>query len=422
MPTPGWNGAGAFNRVYSWVQDKNNGIDITASRMDTDTDNITTAGFNNCLTRDGQGSATAVLPMNGFRHINVGNAQARTDYPAVGQVQDGKFVFAVASGIDTYIASLTPAITSLVDGADYRIRFTNANISATPTLAINGVGTASFTGTISGTTLTVSAVSAGALAVGQLISGAGVTAGQTIASLGTGTGGIGTYILTPSGATVGVGEPMTAAVPIVTPPLMGPLTPGRIYAGWEGILRYVSSIGKLVLLNGLTSPILLTAGTQTGVTSFTLTSLMSSTYSSYQLRIWAILNAGAGSTPTLVMTVSTNNGSSYIGSGYNIEGYSISGGVITVLDSAAAASIFLEHPSRAVQQSNSRIVVDITNPGLAVGSYPVIEVNTISGAGNAPGLIVHTWANLSTGSAINALKFDGPSTTFTCNYELWGLP
>ena len=36
-----WNGAGVFNRIYSWVADKNAGIDITASRMDTDTDDIT---------------------------------------------------------------------------------------------------------------------------------------------------------------------------------------------------------------------------------------------------------------------------------------------------------------------------------------------------------------------------------------------
>jgi hypothetical protein len=57
--------------------------------------------------------------------------------------------------------------------------------------------TCSFTGVISGTTLTASAVT-GTIAVGQLITGTGVTAGTTIVALGTGTGGAGTYIVSAS--------------------------------------------------------------------------------------------------------------------------------------------------------------------------------------------------------------------------------
>jgi hypothetical protein len=49
------------------------------------------------------------------------------------------------------------------------------------------------TGAISGTTLTVSAVTSGVLSVGQTISGSGVTAGTKITALGTGKGGTGTY-------------------------------------------------------------------------------------------------------------------------------------------------------------------------------------------------------------------------------------
>ena len=57
---------------------------------------------------------------------------------------------------------------------------------------------ASVTGSISGTTLTVTAVANGALAVGQAISGSGITAGTTITALGTGTGGTGTYTVSAS--------------------------------------------------------------------------------------------------------------------------------------------------------------------------------------------------------------------------------
>ena len=60
--------------------------------------------------------------------------------------------------------------------------------------AYAAVGTAA----IAGTTMTVSAVASGAYAVGQVISGSGVTAGTVITGLGTGTGGTGTYQVSPS--------------------------------------------------------------------------------------------------------------------------------------------------------------------------------------------------------------------------------
>lgn len=51
------------------------------------------------------------------------------------------------------------------------------------------------TASISGTTLTVTAVASGLLAIGTAINGAGITAGTVIARTLTGTGGTGTYLL-----------------------------------------------------------------------------------------------------------------------------------------------------------------------------------------------------------------------------------
>lgn len=65
-------------------------------------------------------------------------------------------------------------------------------------LDIEGAEAASFTGDISGTTLTISAVASGTLAVGQLVNGTGVTAGTYISALASGTGGTGTYTVSPS--------------------------------------------------------------------------------------------------------------------------------------------------------------------------------------------------------------------------------
>lgn len=59
-------------------------------------------------------------------------------------------------------------------------------------------GPASFTGSISGTTLTVTAVASGTVQVGQVLSGTGITSGTQILALGTGTGGNGTYTISTS--------------------------------------------------------------------------------------------------------------------------------------------------------------------------------------------------------------------------------
>jgi len=68
-----------------------------------------------------------------------------------------------------------------------------SKIKVSTVVVKGGAVAASVTGAIAGTTLTVSAVSSGALSVGQVLSGTGVTAGTRITALGTGTGGVGTY-------------------------------------------------------------------------------------------------------------------------------------------------------------------------------------------------------------------------------------
>lgn len=57
---------------------------------------------------------------------------------------------------------------------------------------------ASFTASIAGTTMTVTAVASGVIGVGVQLTGTGVTAGTTITALGTGTGGAGTYTVSAS--------------------------------------------------------------------------------------------------------------------------------------------------------------------------------------------------------------------------------
>jgi hypothetical protein len=135
----GWNGSGGFSRLYSWVADKAAGLNITASRMDADTNDIATNGFGNCLTRDGQGQPTANLPMAGFRHTNVGNGVARTDYSSMAQAQDGLIGWTAAGGsADALTATYTPGRGAPSDGALYSVRAASANLTTTPTFAPDG--------------------------------------------------------------------------------------------------------------------------------------------------------------------------------------------------------------------------------------------------------------------------------------------
>lgn len=136
-----WNGSGTFNRLYSWVADKAAGLNISSTRMDADTNDISANGFGNCLTRDGQGTASANLPMNGFRHTSVGAGQVRDDYARLDQVQDAVALnWTIATGSsDAIAAAYTPAITALVDGQFCFVRAIAENATTTPTFAPNGL-------------------------------------------------------------------------------------------------------------------------------------------------------------------------------------------------------------------------------------------------------------------------------------------
>jgi hypothetical protein len=65
-------------------------------------------------------------------------------------------------------------------------------------LGSTNVPQATFTASIAATTMTVSAVASGTIAVGQTVIGANVTPGTVITALGTGAGGTGTYTVSPT--------------------------------------------------------------------------------------------------------------------------------------------------------------------------------------------------------------------------------
>jgi hypothetical protein len=126
--------------------------------------------------------------------------------------------------------------------------------------------------TASGGTLTVTAVSSGKIVLGQVISGAGVTANTRVTSFGTGTGGTGTYGVSVSQTiasttlTAGAASTdMTAAGPTLSLGTGSPASTGVSYASGSGtdtlIFNYTVNTGNTVTkLNYVATTSLVTGG------------------------------------------------------------------------------------------------------------------------------------------------------------------
>lgn len=117
-------------------------------------------------------------------------------------------------------------------------------------------GDASVTGSIAGQTLTVTAVASGTLAVGSVLSGANIVQSTTVTALGTGSGGVGTYAVTPaqtspSGAITATGTGHRAPTYATTSGLQM-----QVQAISSDDLKHIdglniSEVNRVVYINGL---------------------------------------------------------------------------------------------------------------------------------------------------------------------------
>ena len=107
----------------------------------------------------------------------------------------GPYVYALTSNfIGTLVGQLNTT-TGRVGINDNGINVYIVDGSNRYTWFISSPSSAVFTGSISGTTLTVTAITNGTIAAGQSLFGVGVSNETVITALGTGTGGIGTYTI-----------------------------------------------------------------------------------------------------------------------------------------------------------------------------------------------------------------------------------
>ena len=185
---------------------------------------------------------------------------------------------------------------------------------------------AQFTASISGSTMTVTAVASGTLAVGQMISGSGVTQYTTITALGTGAGGIGTYTVSighsPATSPASLATTLSlSAITSTTSSVTIPFLPG--YDGGLPISAYTATIysGSTIVgtSSGSSSPLTVT-GLSNGTTYTTTLTATNALGTSPPASGPAFKTPGVPGAPTIgtatlsgndvsvAFTASTNNG------------------------------------------------------------------------------------------------------------------
>ena len=132
-----YNGNGVF-LINTAGQPVTPGTVISSTTFNALTTDLA-GGLTNAITKDGQTTPTANIPMGGFKITGLGAATNPNDAVRLAQLQGGSFSYMTVTGTDALIGSLTPAIATYTVGAIYSFIVQNTNTSAV-TINIDGVG------------------------------------------------------------------------------------------------------------------------------------------------------------------------------------------------------------------------------------------------------------------------------------------
>jgi hypothetical protein len=116
-------------------------------------------GLSTALTKDGQTTPTANIPMGTFKLTGLGAGTAATDAAQYGQLQAGATTIATVTGTDTYVGTLSPAIAAYATGNLFSFVAPNTNTGAA-TINLNSLGAKNIT-----------KLGSTALAAGDIVSG-----------------------------------------------------------------------------------------------------------------------------------------------------------------------------------------------------------------------------------------------------------
>lgn len=120
------------------------------------------AEITNSIAADGQTTPTANLKMGNRIHTGVGNASARDNYAAVGQIQDNAFLYAGDAGgtANALVLNVSPNVTANVEGQEVLFKAVTTNTAA---VTVQVGGAPAVAGEIDGASLTGGEIIAGKL-------------------------------------------------------------------------------------------------------------------------------------------------------------------------------------------------------------------------------------------------------------------
>ena len=137
-----FNGSGTFN-INSTGQPVVTGTVISSSVFNALTADLAT-GLSTCITKDGQTTVTANIPMNSFKFTNLAAGTAAGDSVRVSQLQAGSATSLTVTGTNTYAATASPALTAYTTGNTFSFVVPNSNTSSC-TLNIDSLGAKAIT-------------------------------------------------------------------------------------------------------------------------------------------------------------------------------------------------------------------------------------------------------------------------------------
>ena len=251
-----YNGSGTF-QINTAGQPVVAGTVISSTAFNSLTSDLAN-GLSTAITKDGQTTVTANIPLAGYKITGLGAATVGTDAVRYSQIQSGTDKLITVTGTDTLTGSMTPVLTAYAAGNQFSFVVANTNTTAV-TINIDGVGSKSITRTGS------TALVAGDLIAGQvaLIEYDGtrfqlINANSFTNLLVSGTLTYGGVTLT--NAVTGTGKMVLDTSPtIATPTLTNPTVTNYV----ESVVAIgtVTSTNTIALTNGTVQTATLTAST-----------------------------------------------------------------------------------------------------------------------------------------------------------------
>lgn len=202
----------------------------------------------------------------------------------------GNFVYVMGPDFSPKLIGQLNSATGLVGIVDNGVNAYIVDNDYRYTWFISNPSSAIVTGSITTTTLTVTSVLSGTLAVGQAIYGSGISQNTIITALGSGTGGVGTYTVNKSQTVTSTSINAAAAPAIFTAAISG--TTMTVSSVASGTLR----VGQTIIASGVTDGTIITAlvSGSGGTGTYTVSASQSITSRTMYSSNWTVLPTSDG--------------------------------------------------------------------------------------------------------------------------------